>query len=447
MNADGKLAARVVIAGAGFAGLLAASAVAPYFETVTILDKDELPAVPRHRRGVAQDLQVHLLLKGGELALERLMPGVRCAFIAAGAVEIRQNQDVSLWEHDGWHPERDLGYSHLLMSRPAYEHVVRRRVELIGNATIHDRTSIDSLHVECGRLTGLHVTGPSGSRLERGDLIVLAMGRGGQFARHLADAGLPAVPMTELGIDVNYVSARFAKPDRYKGEARFIGCIPRPPDVRYGLVCPIENDEWLITLCGRFGRKPPTDLDGFRDYAAALPIPDIAERLHGAVPIGPLRAYRIGSAVWRHFDRYDGLPQRMIPIGDCVSSFNPTFGQGMSVAAGHAVALSDALAARHAGSRRLDGLADDYLPRVMECSAQAWRLAAIVDMEYPQSRGRRPPDFGRIVDGMAAMRRAAGCHVEVQRLRFEIGNMIKPDSAARRGATARLIAAELLRRP
>ena len=59
------------------------------------------------------------------------------------------------------------------------------------------------------------------------------------------------VPTTTLGIEVTYTSARFAKPERYRGEGRFIACIPLPPDDRYGLVCPVENDEWLITLCSR----------------------------------------------------------------------------------------------------------------------------------------------------------------------------------------------------
>ena len=87
---------KAVIVGAGIAGLAAAAAVAPYFEKVTIFDKDALPDGPLSRKGVAQDLQVHILLKGGELALETLMPGTRAALLAAGAVEVRQTEDVSI---------------------------------------------------------------------------------------------------------------------------------------------------------------------------------------------------------------------------------------------------------------------------------------------------------------------------------------------------------------
>ncbi|MBN9513643.1 MAG: hypothetical protein J0H97_09585 [Alphaproteobacteria bacterium] len=411
---------KAVIVGAGIAGLAAAAAVAPFFEEVTILDKDALPDSPLPRKGVAQDLQVHILLKGGELALETLMPGTRTALLAAGAVEVRQTEDVSIWEHDAWHARRDLGHSQLMMSRPAYEHVLRRQVLALGNVTIQDRTPVEVLPSEGKALT------------------VIATGRGDQLL-----AGLD-VPTTTLGIEVTYTSARFAKPARYRGEGRFIACIPKPPDDRYGLVCPVENDEWLITLCSRFDNKVPADLDGFRGYAEALPIPDIADRLRDAVPLGPLRSYRIANATWRHFERASGLSPRVLPIGDCISSFNPTFGQGMSVAAGHALALREALVT--VGADNLDSVAGTYLPRASAVTEQAWTMAAMADLEYPLTAGDRPAGFDKMVLGSEAMRRAAEKYPEVHLLRFEIGNLVKPNSAARSGPAARLVAKEMMRR-
>ena len=94
---------------------------------------------------------------------------------------------------------------------------------------------------------------------------------------------------------------------------------------------------------------------------------------------------------------------------------------------------------------QLDGLAAAYLPRAAEVSRQAWSLAAMVDLEYAQTEGERPPNLAKIVAGSEAMRRAAILHPEVQLLRFEIGNMLKPDSAARSGPAARLIAREMAR--
>lgn len=417
MITEGRLGARAVIVGAGIAGLATAAAVASFFETVEVFDKDALPDTPRPRKGVPQDLQVHILLKGGELALETLLPGTGAALRAAGATEVRQTEDVSIWERDAWHATRDLGHSQLMMSRPAFELVLRRQVLKLGNVTIHDRTPVDTLP-------------------DNIDLTVIATGRGDTFLSGIE------VPETVLGIEVSYSSARFAKPARFRGEGRFVACIPQPPDDRYGLVCPVENDEWLITLCSRFDDAVPDDLDGFRAYAEALPVPDIADRLREAVPLTPIRRYRIAQARWRHYELSAGLAPRVVPIGDCISSFNPTFGQGMSVAAGHALALRDALSNCQG---RLDAVAPAYLPRAAEVSRQAWSLAALVDLEYPRTKGERPPNFDKVLQGSEAMRRAAALHPEVQSLRFEIGNLVKPDSAARSGSAARLVAREMAR--
>jgi hypothetical protein len=173
---------------------------------------------------------------------------------------------------------------------------------------------------------------------------------------------------------------------------------------------PVENDEWLIALGGRLEQKPPIDLEGFRNYAASLPIVEIADRVRDADLVEPVRAYRVRSSTWWHYDRYDDLPNGLIPIGDCIASYNPTFAQGMSVACGHSVSLRNSLAARAKAGHGLDDLAADYFPEVMELTAHGWNTAATVDLEYPQTRGTRPDDFGKRLAWAEAMRRAARRH-------------------------------------
>jgi hypothetical protein len=52
-------------------GLLAARVLASHFEWVTIVEQDQLPSVPAHRRGVPQSHHTHGLLASGSRALER----------------------------------------------------------------------------------------------------------------------------------------------------------------------------------------------------------------------------------------------------------------------------------------------------------------------------------------------------------------------------------------
>ena len=69
----------------------------------------------------------------------------------------------------------------------------------------------------------------------------------------------------------------------------------------------------------------------------------------------------------------------------------------------------------------------------------------MADLEYPRTVGERPNRFDQMVLGSEAMRRAAVLHPEVHLLRFEIGNLLKPDSAARSGPAARLVVREMAR--
>ena len=49
-----KLGNTAVVLGGSAAGLCTAGALAPYFDRVLVLERDELPAEAEHRRGVPQ---------------------------------------------------------------------------------------------------------------------------------------------------------------------------------------------------------------------------------------------------------------------------------------------------------------------------------------------------------------------------------------------------------
>jgi flavin-dependent dehydrogenase len=63
-----------VVVGAGIGGLTAAKAHSSYFEKVSVLERDALPAGPEARTGTPQSRQVHVLLRGGLNALTEFFP-------------------------------------------------------------------------------------------------------------------------------------------------------------------------------------------------------------------------------------------------------------------------------------------------------------------------------------------------------------------------------------
>lgn len=80
-----QIGKRAVVLGASMGGLLAARALADFFETVTLVERDVLPDGRDQRRGVPQGRHAHGLLSGGLQALAELFPGLPEELAADGA--------------------------------------------------------------------------------------------------------------------------------------------------------------------------------------------------------------------------------------------------------------------------------------------------------------------------------------------------------------------------
>src|SRR5271163_4454469 len=108
-----KLGGTAIVAGRSMAGLAAAAAVAKHFDRVLILDRDDLPAAMEPRAGVGQGHHLHNLLKGGELSIEKLLPGTCAKLMAQGGVPVRSGIDIKISDQGEWLPIRNLGYDNI----------------------------------------------------------------------------------------------------------------------------------------------------------------------------------------------------------------------------------------------------------------------------------------------------------------------------------------------
>ena len=137
---------QAILVGAGIGGLTAARVLADHFERVLILERDALPSDPEDRPSIPQGRHVHGLLKGGQNALEELLPGFERDLAAGGAVPMRSGLDVRV-ERPGFDPfpQRDLGITSYAMSRPLLEVTVRRLVQACANVQIRQGCRVLSL--------------------------------------------------------------------------------------------------------------------------------------------------------------------------------------------------------------------------------------------------------------------------------------------------------------
>ena len=77
---------QAVVLGASMAGLLAARVLSERFERVVVIERDVLPPVGEHRRGVPHGRHLHGLHPRGREILDELFPGFTASLTASGAV-------------------------------------------------------------------------------------------------------------------------------------------------------------------------------------------------------------------------------------------------------------------------------------------------------------------------------------------------------------------------
>jgi 2-polyprenyl-6-methoxyphenol hydroxylase-like FAD-dependent oxidoreductase len=428
------LGKHAIVVGAGIGGLAAAKALSTYFEKVTVLERDALPAMPEARTGTPQSRQVHVLLRGGLDALVELFPDFETELERSGAVRTRVGSELMV-ESPGFDPfpQRDLGIHMFCMTRPLVEFAARRFVEQQGNIVLHSRCRVTRFVASPDRtaVSGVRFDLAGGESKEvAADLIVDASSRGTLTLELLDDLGMLRPKETEIGIDLNYATAIFERPATARHDWRAVIHRPSAQSGRGAFLFPIENDRWHVNLNGMHGDTPPDDVREFVAFAKTLRTPTIHDAIKDAVPVGPIHRFRLPSSIRRRFEALEHFPGGLLPIGDVICRFNPAFGQGMSVAVQEVGVLKRLLDSRTGYDHPFQELAPAFFRAIQDVLASPWSVAEN-DFIYEKTRGQCPKDFQQRLKFGFALQQVAARNPAVHRILAEVNNLVKPPSELR----------------
>ncbi len=381
--------------GGSIAGLLSARVLSEHFEQVVIVERDPLPEGPEPRKAVPQGRHIHAMLEAGLKVLESLYPGLLQELVAGGANRIDMGRDSAWFHYGAWKPRFVSGYETILCSRPYLEWKIRERTVTLPNVELRQGYAVQGLLTEAtrARVTGVRLEGPEGEETLEADLVVDATGRGSRAPQWLEQLGYGRPEEEQVGFDLAYTSRIYELSPHPSRDWKSLALYGRAPDNwRSGFLTQVEGGRWIASLNGYFGDHPPTDEQGFLEFARGLPTPHLHEALRGAKPLTPPVMHKIPTSRWLHFERMRRFPDGLVLLGDSVCALNPVYGQGMTVISLGARLLGECVAAQaRSAPGNLQGLSRRFQKKLAGTIGLSWMLATTMDLIYPKTRGRRPP--------------------------------------------------------
>ncbi|MGG6264959.1 FAD-dependent oxidoreductase [Leptolyngbya sp. AN03gr2] len=381
-----------IVIGGSIAGLLAARVLSEQFERVMIVDRDQLPLSADPRRGVPQSVQPHVLYAKGYRILEELFPGIGEDLTAAGAVSFDWGQDFLFFQAGTWTPrtETPTELKSFTCTRPLLESTIRQRVSKLPNVEFLEQQRVIGLLGDRASIRGIKTQ----QKDLMAQLVVDASGRSSQLPQWLQSLGLTSPRSTVVDPGLGYATRRCRIPARDQPDGKVLLISQEPPNQpRLGYLAQVEADQWIATLGGYGKDYPPTDHEGFLQFAQSLDNPAFYRAIVDSEPLSEVQVHRATVNRLYHYEEIQ-MPNGLIAIGDSVCALCPIYGQGMTVSALSALVLRRWL--------EQSKTSQDFQKQLARNNTFPWSLATGFDSKFPTTKGAIAPNrFSKVFQAYA----------------------------------------------
>ncbi len=425
-----------IVIGGSISGLLAARVLAEDFERVTVIERDYYPENPEPRSGVPQSNQGHFLLARGKQILEELFPGFEEEIAEKGAIQIDVLKDWPFLSEYGWLLRFSSDLTTWSCTRNLIENIIRKRLLNYTHLTFMEGHQVSKLLASSDNreITGVRLKDSQGrDSTLRANLTVDASGRNSKAIQWLQDLGYEKPQDKSINSFLGYATRWYQCPSRHNADWKGITIMSQAPEFkRGGTIIPVESNRWIVTLGGIGGDYPPTDEVGFLEFARSLRSPDIYKAIKNAQPLSPVYGYRRTENNLRHYEKLEKFPENFLILGDAVCSFNPVYGQGMTVAALGALTLKRCLQQQKQNGVNLNlkGVSRRFQKQLAQVNHTPWLMATGEDLNWPTTVGGETSPIMALIHSYMKSVKMVSCHNrKIQKIFAEVIHMSKPSSA------------------
>lgn len=383
-----------IVIGGSIGGMLAATVLAKYFKTVTVIEKDSHHDAHtlQQRKGVPQGGNGHLITTKGVKLLLEFFPELDDLLSKKGSDKFDILKNIHIFLGD-WLPLFESKLYTYSVTRIYLEYCIRIIVEQNPNINFSYDTAVEEIltNPENTQIIGVITVDKNKNKNKlKANLIIDASGRHTLFPRWLADIGYPRIERTEVSVDIYYSTLIFYRPENitFNKKGIIVGTGYKHL-TRTGGLFEVDKDEngrrWQVNLVAR-GAYAGNNPEDFIAFSHTLLQPDIYELINQAKPVADTFSFfKFDKSVIRHYEKARKLPKGFLVIGDAFAVVNPTYGHGVTNCALEAKLLDKLLA-----SIPLDKIQEPYFKGIKKLIEPSWNIAVYHDFIFPDTKGSAP---------------------------------------------------------